>query len=205
MNQSAQPLHIWIFNDASIVSLLHANSPLWPDFTPGLLAELASAPILAHVLNLETPPSYPGLAGLLGSSTSPADLTVPMPNLMFPVILSSATNLAPAAAIAAIRRFLSDSRIVGPRVLILEAALACALVPALACADKIGMVWDFSCPPGDQLQFLLNALDGENLLRPSHWAGLIGYFSPDHQATEDESAAAAAMLAPFSFARMLNN
>jgi hypothetical protein len=205
MNDSAQPLHIWIFNDASIASLLRADSPLWPDFIPGLLAELSTATVLAHSLNLEIPSPYLGLAGLLNSSTSPADLAVPLPDISFPAILSPSHALAPASAIAALRRLRSDPRILGPRVLILEAALAGELLPSLAFADRIGIAWDISSPPGTQLQMLLSALEGENLLRPSHWAGLIGYFSPDHQATDDERAAAAAMLAPLSFARMLHN
>ncbi len=203
MNHSAQSFHIWIFNDASIVSLFHAESPLWPDFTPGLLAELSSAPTLAHALNFQTPPTHPGLAGLLGSS--PAEVTIPLPNLSFPGILSSANALAPASAISALRRFRTDSRIQGPRVLILESALVGELLPALACADRIGIVWDLSNPPSDQLQILLTALDGENLLRPSHWAGLLGYFSPDHQVNDDERATAAATLVPHPFAQMLNN
>lgn len=195
MKNSAQPLHIWIFNDASIVSHIRASSPLWPDFTPGLLAELSTAPVLAHVLNLETPSSYPGLAGLLSPTTSPTDLSVRLPDCSFPAILSPTSPLATASAIAALRCFRNDSRIAGPRVIIIEAALVSELLPALAFADRIGIAWDISNPPGTQLKLLLDALDGENLLRPTHWAGLHAYFSPDHQATDEEQASASATIA----------
>lgn len=204
MNNSAQPFHVWIFNDASIVSLLRANSPLWPDFTPGILAELSTGPVLAHALNLTPPSAYPGFAALLGSNTTPSELAVRLPELSIPAILSPTKPLAPASAIAAIRRLRTDSRITGPRLLLLEAALACELLPSLASADRIGIAWEMSSPPGNELEIILAALESENLLRANTWAGLLGYFGTDHQATEEEKAAATATLAPLSFARMIN-
>lgn len=203
MNASSQPLHVWIFNDASVASLLLADSPLWPDSIPGLLAELSPHPVLAHALDLETPPSYPGLAGLLGPSTAPADLVVRLPDLPFPAILSPSQPLSPATAIAALRRLRTESRVFGPRLLLLDASLVSDLLPALASADRIGIAWDLSTPPGPQLQGLLSSLAGENLLRPATWAGLLGYFSPDHQATDEERASAATSLASLPSARLL--
>ena len=52
MTAPAENLHVWIFNDASIASLLREGSPLWPDFEPGLIVEMADAPVLAHTLNV---------------------------------------------------------------------------------------------------------------------------------------------------------
>lgn len=203
MSSTAQPLHIWIFNDASVASLLRADSPLWPDTIPGLLVELSTRPVLAHALDLETPPAYPGLVGLLGPTTAPADLVIRLPDLPFPAILSPAQPAAAASAIAAVRRLRTESRIFGPRILLLDASLVPDILPALAAADRVGIAWDLSTPPGPQLQSLLSALAGENLLRPATWAGLLGYLSPDHQATEEERAAAATSLAALPSARLL--
>lgn len=203
MSSSAQSLHVWIFNDASVASILRPDSPLWPDSIPGLLAELAPRPVLAHALDLETPATYPGLAGLLGPSTAPADLVIRLPDLPFPAILASAQPLSAASTIAAVRRLASDSRVFGPRVLLVESSIVGDILPALASADRIGLAWDLSTPPGPQLQNLLALLAGENLLRPATWAGLLAYFSPDHQASDQERAAAAAALAPLPSARLL--
>lgn len=204
MNHPTQPLHIWIFNDASVSCLLNAKSPLWPDFTPGLLAELSSSPVLAHTLNLETPAGYPGLAGLLGSSTSPADLAVRLPDLSIPAILSPAQALSPATAFAAIRRLRVDPRIQGTRLLLLEASLVADYLPGLACVDQLGILWDMSSPPGAPVQNLLSGLEREILQLPGKWAGLLGYFSPDHHASAGEIEAAAESMKALPSARMIH-
>ena len=203
MNTPAQPLHVWIFNDASVSTLLRADSPLWGGVAPGLIVELSPRPALAHALDLETPPAYPGVAGLLGSATAPADLVVRIAGLPVPAILASAQPLTPATAIAALRRLAADTRISGTRLILLDASLAPELVPALASCARLGLAWDLSTPPGPSLQPLLAALAAENLLRAATWAGLLAYFSPDHQATAEEQAAATAALANLPSARLL--
>jgi hypothetical protein len=197
------PLHIWIFNDASIAFLLRPDSPLWADFTPGVLVELADRPTLAHAFDLETPANYPGAAGLLGTTTTPADLVVRLATIPTPTILAPSQPLTPATAIAALRRLAPDTRIEGPRVVLLDAALAPAITPALAYATRLGIAWDLSTPPGRELPRLLDALSAESLVRPETWAGLIGYFSPDHAATPEEYASASAAFAALPAARVL--
>ncbi len=204
MSQATHPLHIWIFNDASVVSLLNAGSPLWDDgIPPGLIVELSAHPTLAYALDLETPASYPGVAGLLGHSTAPGDLVVRLPNVSIPAILAPAGPLTPATAAAALRRLAADHRVIGRRIVLVEASLAPALAPVLAACGRLGVVWDLSAPPGPRLDELLAALAAENLLRDASWAGLLAYFSPDHHATADEQAAAAAALSALPSARLL--
>jgi hypothetical protein len=199
MNQSRHPLHVFIFNDASVAGLLRADSPLWADFVPGLVVELSEHPALAHSLDLETPPAYPGLAGLLGPATAPADLVVRLPSLPFPAILASSHPLTSATVTAAFRKLACDSRVHGPRVILVDAALMQAYAPALASCTKIGIAWDLSVAPAATLSALLGTLSTENLLRPDNWAGLHAYFSPDHQATDEERAAAMAALSALLF------
>lgn len=205
MSSSAQPLHVWIFNDASIASLLRVDSPLWAGLLPGLLVELTASPVLAHALDRVVPPLYPGLAGLLSAQLDPADFAIRLPRLPFPAILAqpSALGVSAAVASAALRRLRTDARIVGPRILLVDTAAVANLLPALALADRVGIAWDLSTPPGPQLPELLSALAGENLLRPATWAGLLGYLSADHQPTDEERAAAAACLSGFPSARLL--
>lgn len=203
MNQTQHPLHVFIFNDASVAGLLRADSPLWADFVPGLVVELSERPALAHSLDLETPPSYPGLAGLLGAATAPADLVVRLPSLPFPAILASSNPLTAATVAAALRKLSSDSRIHGPRVILLDAALVQAHASAIVSCAKLGIVWDLSAAPAANLSSLLGTLSGENLLRPDTWAGLHAYFSPDHHATAEEQAAAMAALSSLPSARLI--
>lgn len=203
MSQSQHPLHVFIFNDASVSGLLRADSPLWADFVPGLVVELSEHPALAHSLDLETPPSYPGLAGLLGPATAPADLVVKLPALPFPAILASSHPLTAATVAAALRKLASDSRIHGPRVILVDASLVHAHASALSSCAKLGIVWDLSAAPAATISSLLATLSGENLLRPDTWAGLHAYFSPDHHATPEERAAAMAALSSLPSASLI--
>ncbi len=203
MNNSTHPLHVWIFNDASVASLLRADSPLWADFVPGVIVEIAERPTLAHALDLETPPSYPGVAGLLGTAAAPSDLVVRLPAVSIPAILTAAQPLTPATLSAALRKLANDGRIFGPRVILLDAALVPALTSALLSCTKLGIAWDLSIAPGPALPALLGTLATENLLRPETWAGLNAYFSPDHFATDEEHSAALASLNALPTARLL--
>jgi hypothetical protein len=205
MINSPPPLHVWIFNDASIASLLHPESPLWPDLPPAALLEFAPFPTLARAFGLPIPPDYTGWAGLLNSH-APFDSVALRPSaLPFPILCAPdlAPDITAAVAAAILRRLRAEPGLPGPRVLLVESSLVDAILPALALADRLGIAWDLSTPPGPQLSALLAALEGENLLRPATWAGLLGYLSPDHSATEAERAAAAATLAPLPSARLL--
>ena len=50
----------------------------------------------------------------------------------------------------------------------------------------------------------LDALPAESLVRPATWAGLLGYFSPDHAATPEEHASASAAFSALPSARLLS-
>ena len=204
MSTPTMPLHIWIFNDASVADLLAPGSPLWGKTVPSLIAEVAERPTLAHTLDLETPATYPGMAGLLGRTTKPADLVVKLPGTQLPAILAPAQMLTPAVWAAAIRRLATDTRIDGPRLLLVDAALLPSLVSVLVRAQRIGLVWDLSTPPGDDLGQLLEGLTTEGLLSSTQWAGLLGYFSADHGMHPEEARAAELSLHSLPGARMLS-
>jgi hypothetical protein len=204
MNTNArQPLHIWIFNDASIASLLQPDPPLWPGFKPAIIAEVSDRPALAYSLDLETPAAYPGIAGLLGPSTAPADLAVRLPRLQIPAILAPAQSLNASVWLAALRRLAHDPRITGPRIVLVDAALAPSLAPVLALADRIGLAWDLSTPPGAPLQALMQVLAQDGILRPETWAGIAAYFSADHVPAADELSSAQTTLAALPGGRLL--
>lgn len=204
MSLPTHPLHVWIFNDSSVVSLLRPGSPLWDDgVAPGLIVELSPHPTLAYALDLETPAAYPGVAGLLGGATAPADLVVRLPDVSIPAILAPAAPLSAATVTASLRRLATDARITGRRMVLVEASLAPSLAPALAACARLGVVWDLSATPGQGLEELLSALAAENLVRDDTWAGLLSYFSPDQEATAQERSAATVALASLPSARLL--
>ena len=88
--------------------------------------------------------------------------------------------------------------------LLVEAALAAKPLVSLASADRIGIAWDLSTPPDEQLEALLSTMRNEHLTSPAQWSGLLGYFSPDHGTSEEEHSAASAAFSELPFAQVIN-
>jgi hypothetical protein len=105
--------------------------------------------------------------------------------------------------LAALRRLVHDPRISGSRVVLVDATLVPSLVPALALADRIGLAWDLSTPPGAPLQALLQVLTQDELLRQDTWAGIAAYFSADHAPSAEELSSAETSLSALPGGRLL--
>ena len=200
------PLHAWIFNNASIAGLLSASPPvLWKDPPPGIIVELGEAPALALAGDLETPPGFPGVAGLLGTMATPADLVVRLPDVPAPVLLAPSAAPGLPAVAAALSRLAGDTRVPGMRLLLVSMEYAPRMLHLLSGCSQVGIAYDCSVPPSAELERLVALLAEEGLPNLPSWAGMLAYFGADHQATASERATLEALLQGIPGARLLHN
>lgn len=181
------------FSDATVPAFL--RSPAGQPFAGDLLVECALKQTLSHVLNLETPQQYPGLAGLLGG-VDVATLALPTELLPAPIILAAGTALSPFAlrsALPLLQR--PDERLRGVTLLV-PVTDARAVGAALAVADRYAIAWHAAAFPHEELVDFARWLAAERLLTTDNFAGLhpyaVGAADPAH------AQKLAALLAPLA-------
>ena len=162
-----------LFHDTTTVTAW-LNGATGRAFAGDLLVECGLQPALGFVLNLETPPNYPGIAGLLGGADI-GTLAHPSQQLPAPIILApGATVSRPAirAALPLLRR--PDDRLAAITLLV-PLSEARGLGSALAVAERFGIAWDAAAMPHEELVEFGRWLANERLINDVNFAGLIPY------------------------------
>jgi len=166
-------------------------------FASDLLVECSPAPALGFTLNLETPATYPGLAGLFGGADigSLANATDPLPA---PIILAPGAATAPGvirAALPLLRK--PDARQIHIMLLV-PMSVARSFGAELSLADRFTLAWDVSEFPHEELLEFAQWLGRERLLDRANFDGVIAYATEPIDAAHSQRIAA--LLAPFATA-----
>lgn len=143
-------------------------------FRGDLLIEFAQRPSLAFALNLETPPAFPGLAGLLGG-LSLEELSLKSDQLPVPLILAPGAPISAAvlrAALAALRELPGAPARVTLLVPVDEAP---DLGAALHLADSHAIAWDAAAHPETSLVEFVRWVRAEALLTLATFQGFLPY------------------------------
>lgn len=143
-------------------------------FGGDLLVECSSVPALGFVLNLETPPNYPGVAGLLGG-VDLGTLAHPSENLPAPIILAPGSRVSPAALRSALARLERPDERLAAITLLVPIGEARALGSALAVAERFAIAWDASAFPHEELIDFARWFATEQLGDEESFAGLFPY------------------------------
>lgn len=160
------------FNDASVAAFL--NSAAGRPFAGELLVECALAPTLCFGLNVETPPNFPGIAGLLGG-VEVGTLAHGTDLLPAPVVFAPGAPVSATAARSALQRLeRTDTRLTAISLLVpMEAARTFGA--SLAIADRHLIAWDATSAPSDTLVDFARWLATEQLIGAHNFAGLFAY------------------------------
>ncbi|MCC5840777.1 MAG: hypothetical protein JJT96_11680 [Opitutales bacterium] len=135
-----------LHNEGSILSALSQWSQQTGEALPDLLVECGEQPLLAHILNLDTPPQYPGLRGALVDPDRWPELAISHENAPAPILLAPAQGIAPAHAAMALRRLQLSPRAPARIALLLDLAKMEDWFPVLAGLDETLVIWDAALP-----------------------------------------------------------
>lgn len=143
-------------------------------FCGDLYIEFARRPSLSFALNLETPPAFPGLAGILGG-LSLADLSLKPEQLSAPFVPAPGTHVSASvlrSALAALRGLPgAPARIT----LLVPVDEAPELGAALHLADSHAIAWDAAAHPETDMVEFARWARAEALFTPATFRGLLPY------------------------------
>ena len=186
-----------VFHSSSSIAAL-LNSPAGRLIAGDLLIECAPSPALSFGLNLETPVTYPGIAGLLGGVeiSSLANATDRLP---VPIVLAPGASSTPAVTRAALALLPPPDEHLQHLTLLVPMSYAPALGATLAMATQFTIAWDVSEFPHEELSDFARWLGRECLLDRGIFQGVIAYASQPLDAGHKERITA--LLAPLATAR----
>ncbi len=164
-----------LFCSAATVGTL-LGTPQGRPLAGDLLVECATYPFLGFSLGVETPPGYPGLAGLLGG-TDLGSLAHATDRLPAPVILAPGAPVGASALRSALARLRRPDDRVKSVTLLVPFAEARALGAALGLAERFAIAWDISELPHAELLDFARWLAEEPLFEPAAFAGVFAYAS----------------------------
>ena len=180
-------------SDATVPAFL--KSPAGQALAGDLLVECGLNQALSYVLNLETPPAYPGVSGLLGG-IDPSALAHASDLLPVPIILAAGTmgsGVALRTALTLLRR--PDDRLKAVTLLV-PIADARSLGAVLAIADRYAIAWNATAYPHEELLEFARWLATEQLLTADNFSGLYPYAVEPVDAAHAQKLAA--LLAPLA-------
>jgi hypothetical protein len=181
------------FTDSTVPAFLHSSAGR--ALAGDLLVECALHPSLSFVLNLETPPNYPGVAGLLGGADV-GTLAHPTDLLPASIILAAGATVSPVAVRTALARLIHPDDHLRAITLLVPIAEARALGAALALADRYAIAWNATAFPHEELVEFARWLAAEHLLSADNFAGLYPYATSLVDAAHAQKIAA--LLVPFA-------
>ncbi len=192
---SANSIHCLVYSHPTVVQRLReaAFKPL----AGRILVELAPEPTLAHALGLETPASFPGVAGILAKKHPLGDLAVELRELPVPIVLAPGAETSPKALEDAVA-LLPDHGTHGQISILVHVRDLDLIRFALASVDKLSVLWDLADLPGSSLTGLADFLAAEDLLTPGFWGGFHPYEHPDRPVPPENREAMEQILAPFA-------
>lgn len=172
MSLPSPTLTCLFYSDATVTAFLQSSAGR--ALAGDLLVECALSQALSYVLNLETPPNYPGIAGVLGG-VDVGTLAHPSDLLPAPIILAAGTAgsaLAVRTALDHLRR--PDERLKAITLLV-PVADARSLGAALAIADRYAIAWNAGTYPHEELVDFARWLAAEGLLHRENFSGFHPY------------------------------
>jgi hypothetical protein len=172
MPLSAPKITCLFFTDSSLPVFL--NTSAGRALAGDLLVECASGPALGYALNLATPASYPGAAGLLGGADL-GTLAHPTDALPVPILLAPGAAVSPLAMRASLARLARPDERLTAVTLLVPVADARTLGSSLALADRFAIAWDVTAFPHEDLIDFTRWLTTEELFTSSNFAGLHAY------------------------------
>ncbi len=149
-------------------------SPAGRDLGGDLLVDCGLAPTFASALELDLPPGFPGIAGLLGGRTL-GELLRKSSRLPVPFLPAAAQPAAAAPVRSALQLLPQCDAGFARMTLLVPLADARALGAALAVAHRFAIAWDISEPPQAELADFARWLAEECLADRSSFAGLFPY------------------------------
>lgn len=162
-----------LFHDsATIASFL--NTDAGRPFGGDLMVECSREPALSLVLNLETPPTYPGISGLLGG-VDIGSLAHPSDHLPAPVILGAGAPVSFSAIRSALALLRKPDERLSAVTLLVRLSDARPLGAALAWAERFAIAWDVGAFPHEELLDFGRWLAAERLLNRANFSGLFPY------------------------------
>lgn len=169
---TAPKLTCLFHSDTSVTALL--NSPAGRALAGDLLIECAARPSLGFALNLETPASYPGVAGLLGGIDL-STLAHPSEKLPAPIVLAPGAPVSVSAVRSALNLLTRPDERVGQITFLVPVGEARSLGSVLALCERFAIAWDVATFPHEELVDFARWLGAERLVDRANFAGVHAY------------------------------
>ncbi len=156
------------------------------DMSQTLVVEVSINSILASVFN-DSSASRFGVAGLLRSDMDVSKIAQQFSGLVSPLILASRPPVPVASTASGIGVLRHANHAYDHVVLMVHLSEAATMIPAVADADKFGILWDLADAPNVALADLGIILARHNCLSDESWAGLNFYSHPRRKVADAEA------------------